>query len=121
MCAGSRTNVNNMVSSSDNIIVMFDNDYGITDVAQFLQYPKQPVIVTSVQTDSRLVKYIAASYKTRANLCGKSNPLCFTARKRPACSVKRKITKANIKHEFKPCPDLFKRLGCDQCAFFFKL
>ena len=61
--ACSRTDVYNVVSGKDSIVIMLDNDEGISNVTQALQGSYQLIVVTLMQTDAWLVQDIQNAHQ----------------------------------------------------------
>ncbi len=79
MRAGARTDVEHMVGETNGILVMFDHDHGIAEVAEPLQRIEQPRVVALMQADRGLVKHIEHAGQARTDLRRQTNALAFTA------------------------------------------
>ena len=84
MHARSRTYVNDIVGFLHGFFVMLDHDNRIAKVTQRFERGDQLGIIARMQTNTGLVQNIQHARQGRADLCGKSDALCFTARQR-AC------------------------------------
>ena len=74
-----RADVDDPVGGADRVLVMLDNDDGVAQIPQPGQRLDQPVVVTLVQTDRRLVKNVQNTHQTRADLCGQPDALRLAA------------------------------------------
>ena len=73
-----RTDIYNPVGSSHHILIMFYNDDGITQVAQFLQTVDESLVVSLMQTDTWLVENVEYIDELTADLGCKTDALAFT-------------------------------------------
>ena len=64
MLTCSRTNINNKVSRTHCILVVFHHNQGISKVTQMLQRRKQLIIITLMQSNARLIQNISNSDKS---------------------------------------------------------
>ena len=95
----SRTDINNMISRTNGVFVVFHHDYGITEVAQMHQGIEQAFIIALVQTDGRFVQHIHHAHQARTDLAGQANPLRFTARQGFRRTGEGEITQPDIHQE----------------------
>ena len=77
--ASARPHVHQIVSAADRVLVMFDHDYGIAQVAQLTEGAQQPVIVALMQSDRGFVENIKHAGQAGADLAGKADTLRFAA------------------------------------------
>ena len=75
MHAGTRTHLHDVVRRSDGVLVVFNHDDGIADVAQVLQGGDHLRVVFRMQADARLVEDIEHPHQSGANLRRKANAL----------------------------------------------
>ena len=75
MHAGARPEVDDMVRGANCIEVMLDDDDRVSQVPEASLGVEQPLIVTLVQTDARLVEDIQDADQSTADLRGKTNAL----------------------------------------------
>src|SRR5262249_1012380 len=55
-CAGSQ--IDDVICASDGVFIVFNNNYGVAQISQFLQRGQQSRIVFVMQSDRRLVEYV---------------------------------------------------------------
>ncbi|GAH79822.1 unnamed protein product, partial [marine sediment metagenome] len=97
---GGRPNINNMVRTLDNILIMLNHYNSIAQPAKPSQYSQQSVVVALVQTYRRLVKHVTDTDQTTAHLRSQANSLGFSSGKSAAHPVQCQILKSNINHKF---------------------
>ena len=66
--AGARAHVDHVVGGVDRVLVMFDHDDAVAEVAQVLQRGQQPFVVALMEADGRLVQHIHHAGETRTDL-----------------------------------------------------
>ncbi len=81
---------------------MFDNQNGISQVAQALQGLEEAFVVALMEADAWLVKNIKNSHQTCANLGGEADALRFTSGKRAAFAIQCEIGQADVLEEAQP-------------------
>ena len=82
MNARARTYIDKIIGGAHRVLVVFDNDKRVAQVAQFFQSVYQFFVVALVKSYARLVKDIKHPDKRRTYLRGKTYSLRFAARKR---------------------------------------
>ena len=85
MGTGTRPDIDDMVRRIHRVLVMLHHDERIPQVSQMLERRQEAVVVPLMQPDARLVQDIEHSHKPGADLRGKTDALCLTARKRARC------------------------------------
>src|SRR5665811_339913 len=106
--AGTGTNVNDPVGGADRVLVVFDHDERIAEVAQPLQRLDQPMVVPLVQSDRRLVQDVKHPDETSADLGGQPDALRLAARKGPRSSAEGQVIQSHVEQETEPLVDLFE-------------
>lgn len=61
--AGIRTDIDEVVGSAHDFLVVFDDDNGIAEVAQFFQHLDEPVGVARMESDAGLVEDIERAHE----------------------------------------------------------
>ena len=79
MASGARAEIDNIVSPADSFFIVLDHEHGITKVAQLFECVQQPAIVAVMQPNLGLIKHVEHAPQFRADLCGETNPLAFSA------------------------------------------
>ena len=64
MLAGARTDVDEPIGGADGVLVMLDDQHGVTEITQPQEGLDQAVVVALMQTDRRLVEYVQGSDET---------------------------------------------------------
>ena len=82
--ASARTDVDDVVGRVHRVLIMFDDNQRIAEVAQVLERREQAVVVALVQADARLVEDVEDALQARADLRREADALGLAARKR-AC------------------------------------
>ena len=80
MDSGTRANIDNMITLSHDILIMFDNDNCIPYLRQSLQVGDEHVVITWMESDRWLIENIDDTLKTSSYLCCKAYSLGFSAR-----------------------------------------
>ena len=93
---GAGPHVDHVVGGTDCILVVFDNDNGIADIAQALERLDQALVVTLMKTDRGLVQNIEHAHETRADLRCQANTLCLATGKRRRGAIECQIVESNI-------------------------
>ena len=64
MDARARTDIEHVIGSQNGVLVVLDDDDRIAQVAQALEGFEQPVVITLVQADRRLVENVEHAAQT---------------------------------------------------------
>jgi hypothetical protein len=108
MHAGAGADVDHMVGGADGILVMFDHDHRVAEVAQVLQRFQQAFIVALVQADGGLVEHVEHAGQAGADLRGEPDALAFAARQRAGIARQREVFEADIVEELQPVADFLE-------------
>ena len=108
MRTGSRTDIDNVVCRKHRIFIMLYHEQRISHIFQVFQSRNEFIIIPLVQSDARLVQYIADPDQTGAYLRRQTNPLRFSAGKASRCSGQRKIIQSHLDQKTDPRPNLFQ-------------
>lgn len=73
------TNIDDIVTLSHDIFVMFDNNDSIPYLCQSFEIGDKHIIVSRMQTDRWLIEYIDNSLESSSYLCGKTYALRFAS------------------------------------------
>src|SRR6202043_2291801 len=77
-CAGPK--IENAIRGSHNVRIVFDHEDGISQVTQIMKYFDQPVSISAVQADRRLIEHIQRPHQSRAQRGGQLNALRLAPR-----------------------------------------
>ncbi len=72
--------VDDVVGGADRLLVVLDDDHGVSEVAQALERGQEPGVVALVQADRRLVEDVEHAHQRRADLGGEPDALRLAAR-----------------------------------------
>ena len=95
---------------------MFDDDDGVTHVAQPVQRGDQAIVVPRVQADRRFVQDVKHSDQPRTDLARQTNPLRFAAGKSRRRARERQIFEPDIDQKAEPRANFLQNLGGDDLA-----
>jgi hypothetical protein len=79
MDSGTRTYIDEIVTLSHDIFVMFDDDDGISDSSKALQVSDEHIVITRMETDRWLIENIDDTLESCSDLCGESDTLRLTS------------------------------------------
>ena len=82
LAAGTGAYVHDIVCRQHHVLVVLHDDDGVAQVAQLFQRVDEPLVVTLVQADARLVENVEHVHQLRANLCGQAYALALASGKR---------------------------------------
>ncbi len=108
MNAGGRAHVDHMVGGENRLLVMFDHQHRIAQVAQALEADQQPVIVALVQADGGFVQHIEHAGQARADLRGQPDTLALAAGQGAGIARQVQIVQAHIHEEAQAVVDLLQ-------------
>ena len=78
MYARCRSDIHNIISSPHGVFIMFNNNQCISQIFQIHQRPQKLIIVSLMQTDTRLVKNIGNTHQSGTDLGCQTNSLRFS-------------------------------------------
>ncbi len=79
MDAGAGTQVHDVISLANRVLIVFDHDHRVAEVAQIDQRVEQALIVALVQADRRLIQYVHDADQPRADLTRETDALRLAA------------------------------------------
>ncbi len=100
--ARARPQVEHVVGLADRIFVVLHHQYGIAQVPQVFQRLDQPLIVTLVQADGRLVEHIKNASQARSDLGGQPDALALAAGERGRRAAQRQVAQPHRVQKLKP-------------------
>ena len=74
-----------------------------------------------MQSDTRLIQDIGYAHQSGADLCGKTDSLCFPTGQRRCCTAQRQIIQTYLRQKTNSCTDFFQNLLTDQFLLLGKL
>lgn len=111
--ASTRTHVDHVVGTTDRILVVFDHEHRVAQIAQMLERFDEALVIALMKADGGLVEDIEHTHKACADLCRKTNALRFATRKRGGRTFKREVTEAHVHQETQALGDLLHDRTCD--------
>ncbi len=78
MLTGPWADVDNPVRHPNGVLIMLDDDEGVTEISQSHKGVDEASVVTLVQADGGLIKDVENPNQTRTNLGSESNTLSLT-------------------------------------------
>ncbi len=94
--AGARTEVENAVASAHDIRIVLDDQDGVAEVAQILEYLDEAVCVAGMQSDGRLVQHVEGADQPRPERRGQLDALRLAAGKGRGQAVERQVLQADL-------------------------
>ena len=80
MSTGSGSQVNDVVRPTDGVLVVLDDDHGVSKITQTFERSQESVVVFVMQSDRRLVQDVEHAAEARANLGRQADALALTSR-----------------------------------------
>jgi hypothetical protein len=71
--------VKHIVCVTDGVFVVFDNKYGVAQIAKLFECLDEARVVTLMKADGRLVEYVENSAQSRSDLRRQADALAFSA------------------------------------------
>ncbi len=113
--AGAGPEVDDVVGGPHHVGIVFHDDNGVAEVAQFGEDADQPRRIAGMQADRRFVENVTRAHQTRTETCRELDALRFASRKSGGEAVERQILKPDVVQEFQTLPDLDQDLAGDAC------
>src|SRR5271157_4655874 len=104
--AGAGAEVENVIGVTNGLFVVFDDQYGIAQVAQPFQGLNQAVVVALMQADGGLIEYIEHAAQPGADLRGQPDALPFATAERGGIAVQREVGEAHGAEKLQPLGNL---------------
>ena len=77
---GAGAKIDDVVASPNRLLIVFDHDDGIANVAQLFQRPQQPLVVAWMQANRRFIEDVQDTDQATTNLAGQPNSLRLASR-----------------------------------------
>ena len=106
----SRSKIDDAIRRSNRVLVVFDDEHGVPQVAQRFQDINQPLRVTRMKTDRRLIQHVQRTDQMRTKRCRKLNALRFSAGKRGRQTIQRQVIQPNFIQELQARADFLEDL-----------
>ncbi len=108
MLTSPRPDVHHPVGGADRVLVVFDDDQGVTKVAQPDQRLDEATVVPLVQADRRLVQDVEDPDQPRTDLGGEPDPLRLPPGQRAGGTVQGQVVQPDVEQEREPRVDLLE-------------
>ena len=119
--ARARAEIDDMIGGKNGVLVMFDNNDRIAEIAQPPQGVEKPRIVALMQADRGFVQHIKHAGEARADLRGEPDALALAAGERAGSAGKRQIVEPDIDEKREPVGKLFQDALRDLAPFWIEL
>ena len=109
-----RPDVDDVVRRLDGRAVVLDDDQRVAQVAQPLERRDEPLVVTLVQTDRRLIEHVEHPDEAGTDLRREADALRLTAGQRRRGAVELEVLEPDIEQEAQACPDFLEYAPGDE-------
>ncbi len=99
MHAGTGADVDDVVAGADRLLVVFDHDHGVAEVAQMGERVEQALIVALVQADRGLVEHVHHADQAGADLAGQPDTLRLAAGQGLGAAFQRQVVEPDVDQE----------------------
>ena len=117
-CIG--TNVNDIVGSTHDFLVVFNHDDGIAKRLQVFKHVDETLCVAAMESDAGFVEDVERTHKRGPQLSGEVDALAFTAAERVGGAVQGEIVQPDLEQEAKPFFDFGEQPFGDGAVVFVK-
>src|ERR1700676_214439 len=104
--AGAGPEVNDMVGCAHHVSIVFDDNYGVAEIAELFEDADQSSGIAAVEPDGWLVENVTSSNESRSQAGGQLNALRLATREGRGEPVESKVIEADVIQELEPLPDL---------------
>ena len=118
MFAGFRADIDDVVRSSHGVVIVFDDDEGIAQVAQVAQGVEELVIVPLMEADRRFIEDVEDADQARSDLSGQANALGFAAGQGACRPRQSQVIEADSLEKGQASLDFLKDLLTDELLLF---
>lgn len=113
--------VDHIVGSTDCVLVVFDDDNGIADIAQALKRLDQTLVIALMETDRWLVQNVQDTHEAGADLRCQANALGLASGKRRRGTVEGQIVESDIDQKAQALQDFLNDAPADKLLALGKL
>ena len=104
--AGARPHINHVIGRADRVLIVLDDDHGVTQITQTLERGDESLVIALMQADGGLIQDVEHAHEARADLGRQADALGLAARKRRGGAIERQIVQTDIHQEAKTLADL---------------
>jgi len=112
--AGAGADVDHPVGAAYRVLVVFDDNQRVAEIAQVVQGFDEAFVVTLVQADGRLVEHVHDADQAGADLRGESDALRFSAGQGGGRAREGQVVEADVVQEAESGLDLLEHFAGDQ-------
>src|SRR5690349_9688078 len=98
--------IDDVISAANSLLVVFDHEYRVTEIAQRRKCFQQLLIVARMQPDRWFVEHVKNAAQLRSDLRRETDALAFAARQRRRRTIESQIAKSDGLEETKTVLDL---------------
>ena len=114
--AGTGADVQDVVGGADRVLVVFDHNHRVAQVAQAGEGAQQALVVALVQADGWFVEYVHHPDQAGADLAGQADALGLAAGQGVGLALQGQVVQAHVDQEAQPLVDLLDDPGRDLAA-----
>src|SRR4051794_23885041 len=103
-----RADINQMIRSKHDVFIVLNNQHAVTNVTQVFKRFNQTVVISLMQADAWLIKYVGNALQLRANLRSKTYALALAATQRFGRAVECEIRQSHIEQKAKALTYFFQ-------------
>src|SRR6267143_1996103 len=93
--ASARAEVDHKIGAADGVLIVFDDEDGVAEIAKLFERAEKTGVVAGVQADAGLVENVENAAKARADLRGEADALGFAAGERRGGAVQAEIAETH--------------------------
>ncbi len=108
MDSRARTDVHDIVRRPHGVLVVFDDEQRVPQIAQSFEGIEKPLVIPLMQTDARLVENVQHPRERASDLRREADALTFAARQGRRAARQREIVETDADQEIDPAADLFQ-------------
>ncbi|ESS09576.1 MAG: hypothetical protein A07HN63_00783, partial [uncultured archaeon A07HN63] len=104
------THVDDRIGPADRLLVVFDDEQRVAEIAQPLEGVEQPVEITLVEPNRGLVEHVEHADEAGADLRRQPDALALATRQCRGLAVEREVVEPDLLHEAEAGSDLLENL-----------
>ena len=113
MLARAGPDIDHTVRRTDRVLVVLDDNHGVSHIPEVLQRREQLVVVSLMEADARLIEDVRDADKSGADLCREADPLRLSAGEGRGRPAQRQVVEADVIQELHARADLLQNLVAD--------
>jgi hypothetical protein len=104
-----------VVGGVDDLAIVFDDDEGISEVAEAFEGGEEAVIVAGVEADGGFIEDVEDASESGAELGSEADALGFAAGEGGGAACEGEVTESDIDEEAEPFADFAEEVASDAC------